>query len=150
MQIASTEIKRIATLLGADYMRTMALSDANQNVHYKAIGNPLIIYNGSSPVATLYEGAEIIDRITCEIWFLVMSTDNDMTGDEADALLQEVKLLANGFYQNLYTDASTIVRFPDSYVLTPQEILFDDRMIGLQMDIVLSFDNEGCSPPPTP
>ena len=138
MKVVSDEVARVAAILGADYLRSLSLSEANVDTHYTDQVAPLIIYNGRSSIATEYEGAEIIDAFECEIYFLVRKTTPTMNATDVDDLLQITKLLANKFYFNVNT-----VRDIDSYTLLSVGIL-DDFMVGHMMTVTLTFENEGC------
>lgn len=144
MQIVSTELARIASIIGADYMRTMTLGEANQNLHYTDQAVPLMIYNGASQITTNYEGAQVVDVFAVEIYILVRKTTTDMLGPAVDQQLQITKELANKVYFNLQSNASTTVRDASEYTLEAVAP-FDDHFIGHVMQIDISFQNEGCT-----
>jgi hypothetical protein len=140
MQVVADEVQRIAALLGADYMRTVNLSEADVNIHYQEVVNPLIIYNGEGEINTTFDTgwSQPIDYITSQIYFLVKATTTDLTGEQIDTQLQITKELASKFYLEL----NTVVDVAE-YSLQPVEIL-DDFLIGHEMTIILNFYNEGC------
>ena len=138
MNVVSDEVARVAAILGADYLRSMTLSEANVDVHYVDQVEPLIIYNGASVINTVYEGAQIIDAFDVELYFLVRKTSPTMNAPDVDDLLQQTKVLANKFYFEVNT-----VRDIETYSLEAVGIL-DDFLVGHQMTVTLTFYNEGC------
>ncbi len=140
MKIVTDALIVIAADLGIDFFRTTELTEADFNVHNSSSDLSLMIYNGASNMTTRFEGAEIIDDIDCEIYFLTKAATKDFTGDEMDTLLQVTKLLANKTYAalNLVTVADI-----EPYELEGIRIL-TDIYVGHKMTITLPFNNEGC------
>ena len=140
MKIVTDALIVIAADLGIDFFRTTELTEADFNVHNSSSDLDLMIYNGASSMTTRFEGAEIIDDISCEIYFLTKASSKDFTGDEMDTLLQVTKLLANKTYAalNLVTVADI-----EPYELEGIRIL-TDIYVGHKMTITLPFNNEGC------
>jgi hypothetical protein len=141
MKIVTDALTAIATNLGVDFFRTANLTELDFNVHNQSSDQDVMVYNGASGITTRFEGAEIIDDIECEIYFLTKGTAKDMTGDQIDTLLQVTKLLANKTYANL--NSSYVVDDIPPYELEGVSIL-TDIYIGHRMTITIPFNNEGC------
>ena len=140
MKIVTDALIIIAADLGIDFFRTTELTEADFNVHNNDSVLNLMIYNGASNMTTRFEGAEIIDDIVCEIYFLTKAASKDFTGGQMDTLLQATKLLANKTYAQL--NLVTVDDIPP-YELEGVRIL-TDVYVGHRMTITLPFNNEGC------
>ena len=140
MKIVTDALIIIAADLGIDFFRTTELTEADFNVHNNDSVLNLMIYNGASNMTTRFEGAEIIDDIVCEIYFLTKAASKDFTGGQMDTLLQATKLLANKTYAQL--NLVTVDDIPP-YELEGVRIL-TDVYVGHMMTITLPFNNEGC------
>ena len=140
MKIVTDALRIVAADLGLDFFRTTEITEADFNVHNNDSDLDLMIYNGASSMTTRFEGAEIIDDIDCEIYFLTKADSKDFTGDEMDTLLQVTKLLANKTYAAL--NLVTVDDIP-AYELEGVRIL-TDVFVGHKMTITLPFNNEGC------
>ena len=143
MKIVSDALSAIATTLDMEFIRSLHLSEANVDVHYKSTEKPLMIYNGKTNITTQFNGAEIIDLMDCQIYFLVKKTTNDITGAEADDLLEVTKRLADGTYAILNPQGPIDI---EPYTLEEDEQL-TDLYIGHLMSITIPFENAGCFVP---
>ncbi len=142
MKIASDALEAVAATLVMDYSRTMTMTEADISNHYRKTTLPLMIYNGPSDIAIEFEGAQIIDVIACEVFFLVKMTTKDMLGDEVDELLEITKRLADKTYAELNTD-TIVAKDILPYTLEAVEVM-TDMFVGHKMIIGLPFYNEGC------
>ena len=140
MKIASDALAVVAATLGMDYFRTVSITEADVRNHYRKSVLPLMIYNGPSDIAIEFEGAQIVDIIQCEVFFLVKMTTKDMLGSEVDELLEQTKRLADRTYADL-----NLVTVKDilPYTLEAVEVM-TDMFVGHKMLIGLPFYNEGC------
>ncbi len=141
MKNASDALEAIAATLNMDYSRTMTMTEADISNHYRATTDPLMIYNGPSDIAIEFEGAQIIDIITCEVFFLVKMTTKDMLGPQVDVLLDITKRLADKTYALLNTEPVPKDILP--YTLEVEERL-TDMFVGHKMTIGIPFYNDGC------
>ena len=142
MKIASEALAVVASTLGMDYSRTMTLTEADISNHYRKTTLPLMIYSGASDIAVEFEGAQIIDIISCEVYFLVKMTSKDMLGPEVDDLLEITKRLADKAYAELNVD-TVVAKDIAPYTLEGVEVM-TDMFVGHKMTIGLPFYNEGC------
>ena len=140
MTNASDALQAIATTLGLQYIRSMNLSEANVDVHYSAAGPELMVYNGPSNVLTQFNGAEIIDIITCEIYFLKAKTTNDMKAVDIDTLNDSCKRNADKTYAQLNPTCPIDI---EPYTLEAIEP-FTELFTGFKMEIGIPFNNLGC------
>ena len=134
----SEEIERIATLLGADYLRSLNLSEANVAIHYKDQSNSIIIFDGVPDIATVFEGAEGIDTYTTTIYFLTRKTKTTEDAIDIDPQIEAMKELANKFYFALELPRPVL-----TYTLEYAEIT-NDFLIGYLMTIELPFNGNIC------
>jgi len=133
------EIQRIAIQLGADYLRSLDLSEANVDTHYTDQTNSLVIFNGTPDIATTFEGAEGIDMYTTEIYFLIRKTNVQQDAAVTDEQIAVMKTLANSFYFALLMS-----RPVESYTLEAV-IVGNDLLIGYKMTIDLPFTANVCT-----
>ncbi len=140
MKIASDTLAIVASTLDMDYSRTMTMTEADISNHYRTTTLPLMIYNGPSDIAIEFEGAQIVDVIACEVFFLVKMTTKDMLGPEVDDLLEITKRLADKAYAELNL---VTVKDITPYALEAVEVM-TDMFVGHKMLIGLPFYNEGC------
>jgi len=140
MKIASDTLAIVASTLDMDYSRTMTMTEADISNHYRTTTLPLMIYNGPSDIAIEFEGAQIVDVIACEVFFLVKMTTKDMLGSEVDELLEITKRLADKAYAELNL---VTVKDITPYALEAVEVM-TDMFVGHKMIIGLPFYNEGC------
>jgi len=140
MKEASDALAAIASTLNMDYSRTATMTEADISNHYRTTTLPLMIYNGASDIAVVFEGAQIIDIITCEVFFLVKMTTKDMLMPEVDDLLEITKRLADKTYAALQAQA---VQNIAPYTLEGVEVM-TDMFVGHKMVIGIPFYNLGC------
>ena len=140
MKILSDALQDIATTLGVDYIRSVHLTDADVDVHFKA-STSIMIYNGLSNIETIFEGAQIVDQMDASIYFLTKKTTKDITGLEADNLLEITKRMADQTYAIL--NAEYAVKDIAPWSLQAVESL-TDLFIGHMMTISVPFNNTGC------
>ncbi len=141
MKQVTDALSAIAASLGVDFRRTMTLTEADFEVHNNKSELGIIIYVGASDIANEFEGAQIIDVIAAEIYFLGKASSKDMKGTDVDDVLETAKRLVDQTYAILNRDYA--VKDIESYNLEGVGVL-TDLYIGFKATIGIPFYNTGC------
>jgi hypothetical protein len=137
----STELERIATLLGVQYLRASDISDSNMLTHYEAIIGGVIIYTGFNNPKYTFEGAMPVETVPLQIYCLFRDPSKDATADQIDILLEQAERLAADIIYNFETPYNDILEFNLAYVsindslLTGYLLTFDADIEGLNCSI---------------
>ena len=141
MKEVTDALTAIAATLGVDFLRTKSLTEADIENHNRNSTLDLMVYNGASSISNAFGGAEIIDTIACEIYFLTKAPSKDFNGAELDTMLDITKRYADQTYAVL--NGTYAVEDIEPYSLEGVSILAD-LFIGFRMDIGIPFYNTGC------
>ncbi len=141
MKLVTQALQAIAATIGTDFIRTMSLTEADFNVHNLNSDLDIIIYVGASNITNEFEGAQIVDTVEAEIYFIGISDSKDLNGLQMDDILERIKSLVDRTYAILNGEYS--VRDIAPYSLEGVRIL-TDKYIGYRATIGISFYNPGC------
>ena len=99
----NSEIKTIIESLVPDtlYLRAATLNEANVELPQIELISPIGIHAALPSINNTQTLANVTRLIPVEILFLKKNTSNDDTGEEIDVILEEMKILADQFYDKL-------------------------------------------------
>ena len=141
MKVITDELRLIATTLGVDFIRGVSLTETDIQNHARKSTNNLMAYVGASSVTNEFEGAEIIDIVSCEIYFLVKSPSKDMSGDQLDDTMAIAKRMVDQTYASL--NSTFVVKDIEPYTLEGVGVL-TDMFVGYLATIGIPVYNTGC------
>ncbi len=141
MKQVTEALTAIAATLGVDFRRTISLTEADFEVHNNKSELDIIIYVGASNITNEFEGAQIIDVVEAEIYFLGKATSKDMKGTDVDDILETAKRMVDQTYAILNDEYA--VKDIASYTLEGVGVL-TDMYIGFKATIGIPFYNTGC------
>ena len=141
MKEVTDALTAIAATLGVDFLRTKSLTEADIENHNRNSTLDLMVYNGASNISNEFEGAQIIDIVASEIYFLTKAPSKDFNGAELDTMLDIAKRYVDQTYAILNADYA--VKDIEPYDLEGVSILAD-LFIGFRAEIGIPFYNTGC------
>ena len=99
----NSEIKTIIQNLtpATLYLRAATLNEANVELPKIALINPIGIHAALPSITNTQTLAGVTRMIPVEVLFLKKNNSQDDTGEEVDAILEEMKVLCDQFFQEL-------------------------------------------------
>jgi hypothetical protein len=139
----STELERIATLLGVQYLRASDISDSNMLTHYEAIIGGVIIYTGFNNPKYTFEGATPVETVPLQIYCLFKNDSLDDSAEQIDELLSFAEQLAADIIYNFETPYNDILEFNLEYVT-----INDSLLTGYRLSFDADIEGLTCNPAP--
>ena len=147
MSVLTEEVKRIANLNDAGYLRAISLDDFNESIRNIDLSIPLVVLlNVPSINNTGFENhTSIVSNVTLELLFIKKNFDADDSGEVIQGILDDMELLANNFYDRLrVSDVVAETVKPDGFSLDGGDThnISDELATGWLMSVTVPLDRK--------
>lgn len=147
MSLLTEEIKRIAQLNDANYLRAISQDDFNERIKEFDLSDPLVVLINVPAIdnTTFEVHTSIISNVTLEILFVKKNFDPDDTGEVIQGIIDDMETLANKFYDRL--QVSTVLAKgakPEGFSLggTDSINIGDEVVSGWLMTVTVPLDRK--------
>jgi len=147
MSLLTEEVKRIANLNDANYLRAISQEDFNQRIKEFDLSSPLVVLINVPAIdnTTFEVHTSIISNVTLEILFIKKNFDPDDTGEVIQGIIDDMEALANKFYDRL--QVSTVLAKgakPEGFSLggTDSINIGDEVVSGWLMTVTVPLDRK--------